>query len=484
MLVLVKLSMYKMITTFKSISFVLMTFNLIYCNGDSRTIEDPAVYKEKITQLMQQLDLDITEDWFYKDIINTYDQLGVTPKRVQRSFSNLGDEVRLKWLLLKALAGERIQLSIVGGSISRGAPFAESGLGDRVYFNAIQNWWNSIFTPITGSTMYSKSISIGGVGTDYFSYCLNSHLAENQQPKLILWELSANDRGRYDDKPFPPGQPLEQFTRNVLERDGKPSLMFINFFRGHDYMAGKCKNYEDEGAQTVATHYRITSISWRNFVCQSISSNDSIFTLKNLFAEDQLHPSVLGHAQMAFLVINHIRNSFLRMLRNHALFTPSLSQFKAETYSQGDMEVAKIMYHETSSRKPKCFTYFTYNEYQPNNTLPINILRQDDFRYNVFKKFKIRTDQLGGLQTFLAEQVLQISLKLQKPYAKLIITTHSSTGNAQVWIDRDTPVILETDNYHMGTKVELITTNLTPGEHTLHILSLKNGFAVCAIAVI
>ena len=449
-----------------------------------KTIDDPGVYKQKITKLMQQLDTDITQYWTYKDLFNNLNHLGVTPKLVQKGFSNLGDEIRLKRLLLKALRGTRIQLSIVGGSISRGAPFAESGQGARVYFNAIRHWWNLVFGPITSSRMYSKSISIGGVGTDYFSYCLNTHLAENEQPKLILWELSANDRGRYDDKPFPPGQPLEQFTRNVIERDSKPTLMFLNFFRGHDYMGGKCKNYEDEGGQTVASHYRITSISWRNFVCQSINGNNTLFKMGKLFAEDQLHPSILGHAQMAFLVINHLRNSFLRMLRNHALFSPSLSVFQEETFIQGDMELAKILYHETSSRKPKCFTYFTYNDYKPNNTLPLTILRQDDFHYNVFKKFKVRTDQLGGLQTFLAEQILQISITLQKAYAKLIITTHSSTGNAQVWIDKDTPVVLETDNYHMGTKVELITTNLTPGEHTLHILSLKNGFAVCAIAVI
>ena len=461
---------------------IIFTYNFNCQDSIHQALNNPEIYKLKIANMIKEIDTDFTQYWIYKDLYNTASQLGANRNLVQRSFSHLGDEIRLKQLLVRAMQGENVELIVIGGSISRGAPFAENGQGFRIYFNAVRHWWNHVIAPITGSNMHATSISIGGVGTDYFSYCLNAHAHEDESAKLFLWELAANDRGRYDDKPFPPGKPLEQLTRNIIHRKSRSPLLFVNFFRGHDYQEGHCANYEDEGGLTVANHYRITSISWRNFVCKNINPSDPIFSMRKLFSEDLLHPGILGHAQMAFLLINYVKNSFLRMLRNHASKVASFAEF--HTQSQGEMNVAKILYHETSSNKPMCATFFKYNEFEPNNTLPIVVTRHDDFHYNIFKQFKVRADKLGGLQTFISEQLLQLSFSLPKQYSRLVLTTHSDTGNAQVWFDKDTPVILETDNYHMGTKVELITTNLPLGDHDLNVLSMKGGFAVCAIAVI
>lgn len=473
----------------KKYIILLLTLPYFYCEFTHKsslrnTIDNPQEYQDQIKKLIEELDTDFTKYWTYKDLFNKPEHLGVSSERVQRALTNLGNEKRLKRLLIKALNGEKIRLVTIGGSITKGAPFAEKGNGYRVYFNAIRNWWNRIFTPLTRSRMASRSISIGGVGTDYFSYCLNTHLREDDKPKLILWELSANDRGRYDDKPFPTGQPLEQFTRNVLNRISQPALLYIHFFRGHDYLDGKCKNLEGEGGDVVARHYNIASISWRNFVCQSMKDRVELFLAKNTFSYDQLHPSILGHAQMAFLIINHLKNSFLRMLKSHALNVPSLALFQQQTLIQGDITLLKPLYHETTFNKPLCFTYFRYNDYEPNNTLAVNIIRHDDFKLNIFKKFKIRTDKLGGMQTYLAEQLLQVAIQLPAPYARLVAITHAGTGNGQVWLDQDTPVLINSDKYTMGSKVDLITTNVNAGNHTLNVLSMKNGFAFCGIAVL
>ena len=161
-----------------------------------------------------------------------------------------------------------------------------------------------------------------------------------------------------------------------------------------------------------------------------------------------------------------------------------MALYQKEIQQQHDMVIANILYHETTTNKPECFTYFKYDDYSPNNTLPIIVQRHDDFHFNIFKQFKVRPDKLSGLQTYMAEQLLQIQIFLNKPYSKLVVTTYSETGNAQMWLDKDTPIIIETDKYHMGTKVDLITTNLTPGKHILNVLSMKHGIAICAIAVI
>lgn len=438
-------------------------------------------------RLIVELEKDVTENWLYKDLYKTPQDVGISPDVIQtNAIANFGDEKRLKKILINAMTGNNVELAIIGGSISRGAPFSERGQGFRVYFNQIVHWWSETFEKITGSKLNAKSISIGGIGTDYYSYCLSSHLPEDDKPKLFLWELSANDRGRYDDKQYPKSQPLEQLTRNILNRKSKPTLLYANFFRGNDYIEGICRNFEDEGGQRMAQHYKITSLSWRNFVCWRMQQRESQqFLFRNIFSSDSLHPSIMGHAQMSYLIIHYLKTSFVRMLRNHACRVPSFELFQQQTYNQGDMLLSAVIYHETALQTPLCYTYFANDNIQPNNTLTdVRITRQDDFHYNIYKKFKIRGDQLAGLQTNISEQLLQYELFLPRNCKRMVIITHSHTGNAQVWVDKSPPVIIDTSDYHMGTKIEIITTNLIEGQHYLNVFSLPGGFAISGIAVV
>ena len=439
--------------------------------------------QSKIAYLIDFLGRDFTSFWSYEDIYSSPSSIGATPQLIQRSVANLGDEIRLRRLLINGFKGKKVVMPIIGGSISRGAPFAEQGLGYRIYFNAIANWWNAIFSDISGSKMEVKSVSLGGVGTDYFSYCLDPHLNDQFSPELIVWELSANDKGRYKDKPFPPGQPLEQFTRNVLLRFSRPALIFINFFRGHDIAEGYCKNFEDEGGLTVAEHYNITSLSWRNYICDYIRAKSEYFGKDEAFSTDKFHPSVMGHAQMAFIVINYLRNAFLRALRGPAGQAQDIEQF-SKMLGSVFYRLPGLLYPETSLERPLCFTYFRYNNYEPNNTLAAQVTRQDNYKYNIFKQFTVRTDKLCGMKTNVAEQLIQFAFYLPRYFSRLVLVSHAESGAAQVWVDNQTPVCISTDDYHMGTLMEIVSTNLRSGRHVLNALSLKNGFVVSAIAVI
>uniref|UniRef100_A0A7M5XHC0 SGNH/GDSL hydrolase family protein n=2 Tax=Clytia hemisphaerica TaxID=252671 RepID=A0A7M5XHC0_9CNID len=410
-------------------------------------------------------------------------QLGVTEELFMKSIANNGNKRRLQKVLIKALEGDALDLVILGGSISRGAPFSERGLDFRIYFHAIVNWWNRVFSQISGSKLEAKSISIGGIGTDYYSYCLTPHLPEDTRPTIFLWELAANDRGRYDDKQFPRAYPLEQLTRNILLRPSNPLLMFANFFRGNDYLQKKCLNFEDEGGQKIAEIYHLTSISWRDFVCDNLNAGQEGFRMKDLFADDNLHPSLKGHAQMAYLLINYLRLEFLNVLKNTARMS-SLSEFKDEMWSRGDMSIPGIIYHETSAKSPQCKTYFYNDGKEPNNTLPVEIIDKSDFHYNIYKKFKLRGDQLGGLQTKFSEQLLQFAVTIDRPICRLVIVSHSGTGTAKCWIDAHASVDVDTMKYSMGTKMDIIATNLRPGKYHLNILSMKGGFAISGIAII
>ena len=441
-------------------------------------------FQQKVTELKSFLQRDFTSFWSYNDLYGNPSAIGATPNLIQKSVANLGDEIRLRKLIANGLKGDKVWMPIIGGSISRGAPFAEQGFGSRIYFNAVSNWWNFIFKGISGSTLEPRNIALGGVGSDYFSYCLDPHLNQQFSPELIIWELSANDKGRYKDKPFPTGHPLEQLTRNVLTRFSRPALIFINFFRGADITQGYCNNYEDEGGLDVAIHYKITSLSWRNYVCDYIKQSSSHFGKLEIFSSDQFHPSILGHAQMAFIMINYLRNAFLRALRGPAGNAQNLDQFIRILDFEFYNFPSSVLYEETSKEKPLCFTYLRHDTYEPNNTLVAHVTRQDNFRYNIFKQFKIRGDKLCGMKTDAAEQLIQFMFYLPRAFTRLVLVSHADSGSAQVWVDNRTPVCISTDDYHMGTLTEIVSTNLKPGKHILNALSSKNGFVVSAIAVI
>ena len=436
------------------------------------------------------LDTDFTKTWIYKDLYNSPSQLGITDQLLEKSLANRGSGKRLHKLLIKALEGDTIDLVVIGGSISRGAPFSERGLDFRIYFHALTNWWNQVFDTVSESKIVVKSISIGGIGTDYYSYCLTPHLPEDTRPTVFLWELAANDRGRYDNKQFPRAQPLEQLTRNILLRPSNPLLMYANFFRGNDFIDKKCMNFEDEGGQKIAENYHVTSISWRDFVCDNMRSAKDGFRMKDIFADDIVHPSLKGHAQMAYLLINYFRSEFLRLLKNHqesqTLLPPmTLPEFKQTIWSRGDMDIPSIIYHETSTKTPLCKTYFYNDGKEPQNTLTnIEIVDKGDFHYNIYKKFKLRGDQLGGLQTAFSEQLLEYVITIDRPICRLVIISHSGTGSAKCWVENRSPVSVNTMDYHMGTMIEIVATNLEPGKYNLNILSQKGGFAVSGIAII
>ena len=173
--------------------------------------------------------------------------------QVQSSYANLGSltGLSLRRALNRALRGEDVGLGIVGGSISKGGPFSEKGLEYlfRTYFYAIEDYWNKVIRPVTGSAMLVRDVSIGGIATDYYAYCVRSHLPDSRLTNIVIWELAANDMRRYNNSLKPRAQPLEQFTRNVLTYRAKPALIYLDFFGLFDWdpdLNEHCYNFQDE----------------------------------------------------------------------------------------------------------------------------------------------------------------------------------------------------------------------------------------------
>ena len=394
----------------------------------------------------------------------------------------------------RALRGEDVGLAVVGGSISKGGPFSEKGLDFvlRSYFYAVEDYWNKIIRPVTGSSMIIRDVSIGGIATDYYTYCLQNHLPDDKLTNIVLWELSANDMRRYEDGPRPKPQPLEQFARNVLSYRARPALIFVNFFALFDWdpdLAAHCRNFEDEGEDDVARYYKITSLSWRNMVCPLLKSGSQpLFTRSRLFAEDNFHPSILGHAQMSYIVIDYIRTEFLKnlvkMRNTYIADAVTRLQIPKAIY------IPRPMYQQTFLWKPLCYTYMLVDNRSPNNTLPLDEENSGNFRYTVVREFKIRSDKIVGMETQSKDQFLLYRMHIPRhygssaPYKHLGIMSFTDDRSAQVQYDSEQPKALDTKKRFLeGTVIKYIADNITPGEHELTIKSGSSGFLVCAVVL-
>ena len=451
---------------------------------------------EPVESLIENLEKDITDVWSFRDQYPDAISLGLDNEKIHRAYANLGSlsGLNLRRSLERALRGRDVGLVIVGGSISKGGPFSEKGVeyALKTYFYAIADWWNKVIRPVTGSAMTIRDVSIGGIATDYYSYCLRSHIPNDKLNNIVLWELSANDMHRFDDGLRPKQQSLEQFTQEVLSLKSKPALIYLNFFALFSWdqdLVTHCRNFEDEGEGEVAKHYKITSLSWRDMVCPLMQENRPLFTRDELFSEDQFHPSIEAHAQMAYVIIDYIRTEFLKNLVKQRFL--EIGDAARKLKIPETVYVPKPVYKETFTWKPLCYTYMLVDNKEPNNTLSVKEEVTGDFHYTVLREFKIRSDKIVGMETKKGDQFISFDITVPMhrngettPYKSLVIMSFTDNREAEVRFDNSPVQKIETAKKFLeGTVLKYIATNVTPGSHKLTIKSGPDGFIISAIMI-
>jgi len=271
----------------------------------------PDVYSGLITNLKQ----DVLNLWPYKDYIKTPSDLMLDQGLINRAKLNIGSGQRLQRLFERAVKGQNVHAALISSSVSR-AFFKDPASKRWLYPNALVHWWGKVVSPVTRSQIDLQDVSISGVGSDYFSRCLRSHLQDSSEPNLILWELSGSD--------YKPGgklrpvdaESLENFLRNALEYKSRPEVVLLNFFRGnHLNKSAYCRELDEGKEAKLAAHYDCTALSWSKSVCPYLSDDEEGFSYSYLFSRDQMHPSIIGHAQMAYILIDYIRDEFLKFLQ-------------------------------------------------------------------------------------------------------------------------------------------------------------------------
>lgn len=465
--------------------------------GSTNNPGGKVIHPRKASAMIEYLNKDPLESWFYK--FQSLSALGLNSTMLRNGLVNAGSIDRLKNVMVRALRGEDIVLSVVGGSISAGGGlYKDEGNIGGLYYKGVVDWWNKVITPLTGSEMRVNNIAIGSIGTDYFSYCLRSHISN--ESNIIIWELSGNDYNRYLKTPTKGAKPLERLTRMALQIQSDPAILFVNFFKGVDYKKTKknCPNFEDQGEDIIAHYYKVPSLSWRAMVCESLIDQRPLFTLKTLFCKDQYHPSLLAHAQTALLLILHLRHvmrSVLQYASSHEGVLPNFDSF----YS-----LPAPLFVGLEHPVPLCWTLISpdFKESLTNN-LDVKILIQNGFKIEYATNFPIRFDRVICWKAEKVGAVMKIQITLPEAQKKdgqvedqmkgtryeIAVTTHTRFGgSAEVWLDQrpGQPIVLHEgrpNDTGKRTQVDVITQDAEPGVHTVNLKAISTGFCLASIMV-
>ena len=261
-------------------------------------------------------DKDPFKIWHDRLVYRNIEQLSVNEKIIDSAIHNYGKGSFRVWSFFhKVLIGESVDIICIGGSNSAGG-----GISDhrQLYHQLFLLWWNNVILPYTGSKLTIKNLSLGGTESDFFSLCLQNYLLKNDEPDLVLIELSVNDYGYLHGAA---AQPMEQLTRRVMYFSSKPLVVFVTLVDLIEKVNGwkrilnpRCYNLEDVGQDEIARYYNITVFSWRDVVCPMDKMSKWRIEIKpGMINEDHTHIGVKSHAQIALMLIRYFQKVLRRI---------------------------------------------------------------------------------------------------------------------------------------------------------------------------
>ncbi|MCI8876613.1 MAG: SGNH/GDSL hydrolase family protein [Lachnospiraceae bacterium] len=200
--------------------------------------------------------------------------------------SNRGNQARLKNVMKKAAAGEKLTIAFLGGSITQGSLATKPEL---CYASCVSNWWRENYKEADFTFI---NAGIGGT-TSHFAAARVKEDVLSYQPDLVFVEFSVND----DPTPFFK-ETYEGLIRKILLSETSPAVVLIHNVR-----------YDTGGnAQTIhgaiGRYYNLPAVSMQSTIFPSVVSGN--LPIRDI-TEDDLHPNDLGHELVAEVVTSFLK---------------------------------------------------------------------------------------------------------------------------------------------------------------------------------
>ena len=388
------------------------------------------------------------------------------------TYLNDKDSCRVTTLMNKVMRAEPIKMIVIGGSNSAGG-----GIKDhkRLFHQLFSQWWSQV----TRSQLTVENLSLGGTGSDFFTFCLQNFISKNDEPDIVLIELSVNDYGFSHGKTV---QPMELLTRRVLSFSSSPLVFYVSLVdlvkKSQSLKSIKnprCHNLEDLGQRELASYYGITLFSWRDILCPLNGANRvrKPHIRPGMVNRDHLHIDVKGHAQVALMIIRYFQNALQRTGQPYCVNSAS----KGPLFADGSILVTKpLCWAETNPGWGKLTVHQSFKVKVPKKR-GFSEIPLDSTEAKMAVGSDLRTDAFGGWVSSKPGSFIEYSFQVpSKKWSVGIVLRRmrQNAGQVQLWLDKNKKDAVAITgkafgSVHFQTRVYFVASDVSPGHHTISL---------------
>lgn len=218
----------------------------------------------------------------------------------EQGWVNRGNLYRMKQLMQRAKAGDRMTLAFLGGSITQGSVSTQY---TNCYAYLVYDWFVRRF-PKTAFTYVNAGV--GGT-TSQFGAARVEEDVLSYKPDLVVIEFSVND----EDTDFY-RETYEGLVRKVYGNAYEPAVLLVHNICYDTGVSAERKHRE------IGTHYHLSSVSMKTAIYPEILSG----AIQNrLITPDDLHPNSDGHALVAEVITDFLDKVYVQMMEKEEPFS-------------------------------------------------------------------------------------------------------------------------------------------------------------------
>ncbi|KAF8901539.1 hypothetical protein CPB85DRAFT_1417603 [Mucidula mucida] len=212
---------------------------------------------------------------------------------LSQSRLHLGSSARVSRVINRALAGQPVTISVLGGSVSACHGAGDDPISPRCYPSRFFQWWNSVF-PHPASELTNGAMRRSN--SAYYGYCSMHHVPD--MTDLVIVELDSDDD--------PSNEMMEHFEvliRSLLIRPDQPAVILLGHFSPQVHQTHGFAG-PDHWHNVVAQFYDVAHISTKSALyADYMSDPDSV----NKYFADPVLASPLGHELLADVLISYFQ---------------------------------------------------------------------------------------------------------------------------------------------------------------------------------
>ncbi|KAG6864289.1 hypothetical protein C0991_010785 [Blastosporella zonata] len=224
------------------------------------------------------------------------DELGLKygAQALSKTRMHLGSGERIHRVLNRALSGQPVTISILGGSVSACHGAGDDPISPSCYPSRFFQWWNSVFphpaTELTNGAMRRTN-------SGYFGYCSAHHIPDVTD--LVIIELDSEDTSDPDML-----ENFETLIRSILIRPDQPAVLLLGHFSPQAHQTHGFAG-PDHAHDIVAQFYDIPHVSSKSIHFPAYMLDPRSI---DKFFVDPVLASPAGHEVLADVLISYLQS--------------------------------------------------------------------------------------------------------------------------------------------------------------------------------